>query len=59
LFAICSYDVDGNAEVNAGFEFTLSVRGSVAMDTSLEQAEAVVHTAVVELVQAVLEGKIR
>jgi hypothetical protein len=45
--------------VNSGFEFTISVRGSVPMDTSLVKAEDVVHTAVVEAVAAILDGKLK
>mmetsp|Transcript_1738 Transcript_1738/g.3111 ORF Transcript_1738/g.3111 Transcript_1738/m.3111 type:complete len:275 (-) Transcript_1738:164-988(-) len=53
------YDSDGNVETNAGFEFTISVRGSVAMDTSLTKAEDVVHSAVVQTVSAILDGKLK
>lgn len=59
LVDIRRYDSEGSIEVNAGFEFTISVRGSVPMDTSLAKAEGVVHTAVEEVVHAVLEGKIQ
>ena len=53
------FDSSGNVLVNAGLEFTLSVRGSVPGDSSLAQAEDVVHTAVGEVVQAVLRGEIQ
>lgn len=56
---VCRYDSDGNVNINAGLEFTISVRGSVPMDTSLVKAEDVVHTAVQEVIHAVLDGKIQ
>lgn len=59
FYTMCSFDSNGNVEVNSGFEFTISVRGSVPMDTSLVQAEEVVHIAVDEVVRAVLSGKIQ
>lgn len=44
--------------MNAGWEFTLSVRGSVALDTSLAKAEQVVITAVRKVIGALLSGKL-
>lgn len=51
-------DEFGNPIPNSGFEFTLSVRGSVVGDTSLKKAEEKVHTAVVNTIQALLNGKL-
>jgi hypothetical protein len=58
LLGVCSYDSNGSVIPNEGFEFTISVRGSVPMDTTLIKAEDVVHTAVVEVVEAILDGRI-
>lgn len=47
--------LDGGIPIpNAGYEFSISVRGSVPGDTSLSQAEEVVISAVRETVDAVL-----
>jgi hypothetical protein len=51
-------DANGESVTNSGHEFVLSVRGSVAQDYSLSQAEEKVHGAVVSTVQALLAGKL-
>ena len=53
---IFRYDAEGKIVMNSGFEFTISARGSVPLDTTLEKAESVVHTAVVELIEALMNG---
>lgn len=51
-------DESGNSIPNSGYEFTLSVRGSVVGDTSLTKAEEKVHQAVTNTIQALLDGKL-
>jgi hypothetical protein len=51
-------NADGDPVLNSGYEFTLSVRGSVALDYSLYAAENVVMTAVNETISALLEGRL-
>jgi hypothetical protein len=57
-FDIRRMDANGESVTNSGHEFVLSVRGSVAQDYSLSQAEEKVHGAVVSTVQALLAGKL-
>lgn len=44
--------------IGEGFEFTLSARGSVKYDTSLEEVEAEVLQAIQEVVGALVDGKL-
>jgi hypothetical protein len=50
---------DGAAKENAGFEFSVSVRGSVPGDTSLALAEGRVVSAVQKAVGAILNGDLQ
>jgi hypothetical protein len=43
---------------NSGYEFILSVRGSVSQDYSLSKAEDKVHSAVTKAIGALLAGKL-
>jgi hypothetical protein len=51
-------DETGKSIIGQGYEFTISVRGSVPNDSSLSKAENVVITAVKEIIAALLAGKI-
>ena len=58
ILCTCRLDSSGAPLLNAGYEFSLSVRGSVPGDTSLAQAENVVITAVREAIDALIAGKL-
>ena len=51
-------DPEPDVTVGSGLEFTISVRGSIALDASLSQADLAVFTAVNEAVAALLDGRL-
>ena len=53
-----SLDPSGSPVANEGFEFSLSVRGSVPYDASLVRVEQEVLTAVQQVVSALMSGRI-
>lgn len=55
---LCRLDSNGAIIPNTGYEFILSVRGSVAQDYSLSQAEERVHAAVVNTIKALMAGEL-
>lgn len=54
----CRLNENNEPVLNAGFELTISVRGSIPGDTSLSEADNTVVTAVRETIDALLAGKL-
>ncbi|CAE7532325.1 unnamed protein product, partial [Symbiodinium microadriaticum] len=52
-------DESGSVKQNSGYEFTLTVRGSVPGDTALSQAESNVYAAVSQTLAAIYAGKLQ
>lgn len=58
LTPLLRLDSSGNVMTNMGYEFVLSVRGSVVQDYTLAQAEEKVHAAVVNAIKALMTGEL-
>ena len=58
MFVRYRLDSTGNPVINSGYEFTISVRGSVKGDSMLQEVENVVMTAVKETIEALVEGRL-
>jgi hypothetical protein len=49
---------DGKPVLNAGWEFSLTVRGSIAGDSSLSKVDTAVQQATKEALSALMQGKL-
>lgn len=55
---VCRLGSDGKPVLNAGWEFTLNVRGSIPGDSSLSKVDSAVAQATHEALNALLQGKL-